>query len=220
MKRKFVLLGLILGLLFASCSRSVEGETSSWTRNTQKIADLKALYPGMRAALDEKLREATSAWDAAQSVSGEDEKIKAMAKANGLISGGFISDLDNFSDKEEKLNKLILDVQAKAKGMENLSAANAARSQAQMALQDAKNRIQMGVGSSSEANTVMRKISSDLDAATKNLKSILDGFAQEKKETENAKKAEEEKAQPWNCNYCGKSNTADALECGGCGAHK
>lgn len=222
MKSKLLMLSFLLVVLAMGCSRSVEGETKAWTRNQQTVKDLMTLYPRMGGALNEQLNKATSAWDAAQSVSGDDAKIEAMANANRLLNSGFVQDLSRFEKEEKDLQALIIDVQTNAKGSDDARSAFVVRDQANATLRQARMSIDNGAISAAQATVVMDKVTKDMAAATKNLKKVNDGF--KKKETSAQKEkaadkaAEKAETAPWTCSYCSKSNPADATECGGCGA--
>lgn len=201
-----------------ACSRSVEGETSAWTRNQQKVKDLMTLYPKMGGALNEQRNKATQAWDAAQSVSDDEAKINAMAKANRLLSSGFVQDLDRFEKKEKDLQDLIVDVQTAAKGAADAQSATVVRDQANSTLRRARQSIERGAISAAQATVVMKKVTKDMDAATKNLKKVKDGFKKKESTAQKTKEAEKAAQKDWKCSYCSKSNPAKASECTGCGA--
>lgn len=218
MKNLILLLTAFSVLLIASCAKSVEGETNAWNRNKEKINELKVLYPSMANALTTQLSSAEAAWENANSVSGEEAKIEAMAGANRLLNSGFVSDLSDFKKKQKDLNDLVVDVTAASKAANDELSARVAIMQANSVISNTKSMVERGAQTPAEAEIVMNQVTKDLDDITKTLKKTQERFKKVEKDEKKAEAEKEEAAKPWTCNYCSKSNAADAKECGGCGA--
>lgn len=226
MKRLLFSISLLSMLLMLTCSRSVEGETSAWKRNQTQVQDLISLYPGFQKPLQERLSKAEAAWNDAQSVSDEEKKIEAMAAANRLLTSDFIGQLKDFDRDKKKLQDLVLDAQGAGKDRSDQQMADAARQQANSAIQEADSRLRQGATSIAAANTVLRKIDGDFNAATKGLKKVISVAKKKQKQADKEKsdqldkEKEAKKALTWKCSYCGKVNDSKHHECTGCGAGK
>lgn len=216
---------LLIAISFG-CKRSVEGESSAWKTNKEKVNGLMSRYPGMKPALQSQLDAATKKWETAEGISDEDKKIAAMSEANGMISGGWIGDLEDYDEDKQKLQDLIVEVQSGDLDKNDREAARTAKEQAQYAIQNADRSLQTGAGNASGAQAVMRSITSNFTAATKTLNKVLDRADSKKKEAEEDEKLAEDKekekeaAKTWVCSYCDRTNSSDDLSCKGCGADK
>ncbi|MDX1904771.1 MAG: hypothetical protein SFU27_11485 [Thermonemataceae bacterium] len=102
--KKLSLFFLLL-LALASCKKSVEGETSTWNANVNKLKKLKASYPSFADVLDKDLKDAQKKWEDAQKISNEEEKIKKMSEANYTFNTGFVYELGTLESKLEAVNK-------------------------------------------------------------------------------------------------------------------
>ena len=226
MKNLLITVGIFGLILFVSCAKTVEGESNSWKRNTQKVSELKSLYPGLKKPLQMKMDEAQGMWNLAEGISDEDEKIEKMASANRIINSGFIKDLKDYDGRKKRLQELIVDVQSADLDANDRNAGMAAKDQAQDAMRDAERRLSSGAKSVSAANSLLKQILSDFNAANKNLKKVLASAESKQKKAQEADKkaaadkAAKEKAKTWKCEYCGKVNDTHAHECKGCGAGK
>jgi predicted small secreted protein len=88
--RGIVVVAALAAVALASCKKTVEGETKSWERNTQKVQELTVLYPAFGAALKEQLKKAQEAMDAAKAITDQQQSAKKMAEANALLGSGFV----------------------------------------------------------------------------------------------------------------------------------
>ena len=212
-------------LLLASCSRSVEGETSAWASNKTRLSELKALYPGFSAALESMMGQAESAWNAASSISNEDEKIAKMAEANALIGSGWVGDLGGMDAQKRKLRDEASRLNSKAKTPADRMTASSINSSASMAVSRVESDLRMGAADAAGAAAIVRRAMEDLRSAQKMVDDMESNLRKNKGTTttaggsDNTKPADVEPA-TWTCGYCSKTNDKSAHECSGCGAQK
>jgi hypothetical protein len=212
-------------LLLASCSRSVEGETSAWASNKTRLNELKALYPGFSAALESMMGQAESAWNAASSISNEDEKIAKMAEANALIGSGWVGDLGAIDSQKRKLRDEASRLNSKAKTPADRMNATSINSSASMTVSRVESDLRMGAADAAGAAAIVRRATEDLRSAQKMVDDMESNLRKSTSTTTTAggsndtKPADVEPA-TWTCGYCSKTNDKSAHECGGCGAQK
>ena len=227
-------LAICFSLLIAvgACSKSVEGETKRWDSANRKVAELSALYPGFKTALEEQRAKATAAMDAAKQVAGKEAQIEAMASANNLLTLGFVGQLADVDAKIKRIRRKAIDVPQKATDQADRTSARAAADQATQIITSVEAQLRQGAPAVSAAKLVLRKVSNDLREA----ESGLDRVARVAKGKDQAKKKAEKAAgaagagkagktgdkapaeATWTCEYCDSVNQASANSCHNCGA--
>jgi hypothetical protein len=226
MKNLFFIL-LAVSAFFASCGpATVESETSRWNSNKERIGKLGALYPNFKTVLQSVLSEAETKMKAAEAISKQEDKIKAMGEANTAASPNFIYTLEGISGKIKSLKDAVVSVQQKATDKSDANAAWVAAMSAEGTIRNSEAKLLAAQPTNaSEATAVVDAIEDELDASKKRLDDVAKvaaGKAEDnKKSAEEAKKAEEEAKKATAdvvCAYCKKSWPAGTKECGGCGA--
>ena len=216
-------------LLVTACAKSVEGESKKWDANVSKVNALGAKYPGMKPALDARLETSKTSWEAAQGLSDEESKIKAMAAANSALTAGFVGKLDEVEGKLSKLRETRVDAASTAGDESSRLAAKLAAEDAQKTVERVEKTLADGAKDEASATAVLDKITSDIDTAQKAVDKVLandkkktdDKAAADKSAKDEAAKADADKAAAvanWTCEYCGTSNEHDATSCSSCGA--
>lgn len=230
MKKQYLLGLLAVFLLAVSCKQSVEGESSKWEANKQRLSSLGAKYSNFKPAIEATLQEAQAAWDAAQSVSDEKAKIKAMSEANAKASPEFVRNLESVDDKINKIRDLAAKAAQQAGDHSDSDAAWVAKTNADRTISESQSSLRTAAPSSAgDANAVVGSIIKNLEAAQKSLDDVVkvaeskkeeNKKAEENKTTaeENKKAEEEKKASPIKCGYCSTSNAAGSTKCSSCGA--
>lgn len=208
--RRFLAVWAIL--VVAGCGRSVESETRAWERNTAKIRELKALYPGFETVLQERLKAGEEMWSAAKAIGDEKERANRMAAANSFLMSGYV-------EKLERMDALVKSVRRMS-----VDAANRGgdRYGTRVAVEDARNvldrceqMLRQGARDTSAAETVVSRVWSDLKSAESNLETAL----RDSKPTTNTTPTDT-RPQPWKCLFCSSSNDPAKSDCTGCGAKK
>lgn len=229
LKKALVLLSL--AALIPACSKTVEGESKRWTRNTQQIQKLSALYPGFAAPLKVQLATATTAMESAKKVSDKEAAAKAMSSANGLLSGGFVGKLSNLDGKIKKVQSAATTAATAAADKTDRMAARQVSDAAKQVVKEVKAVLKKGAKDVASAGAILDKADSDLKAAQKNLKTVIDAAKKKKESKEKVKeekkdevkkdevKKEKAKAK-WKCSYCDHMNDPAAGKCTECGAKK
>ena len=72
-------------LATAGCGKSVEGETKTWNANKLDLEKYAGKFPGLKGAITKHVGEAQKAYDAAQQIGDEDQKVKAISVANDQL---------------------------------------------------------------------------------------------------------------------------------------
>ncbi|HOX43338.1 MAG TPA: zinc finger Ran-binding domain-containing protein [Myxococcota bacterium] len=237
--RAAVLFSSVLAMFaFAACSKTVEGETKAWEANQQKAAGLKALYPGFSAALDEQLKRAQTAMEAAKTATEED-KPKRMAEANALLSSGWVGDLQGLDGEIKELRGKITQATTGAKDETARLAVRQVADDAQRVIAQVEERLKQGAPDAAAAGAIVTKLDGDLEAAEKNVETVIKAQADAAKAAppaaadggtpapavgvdggQPAQPGQPAPAATWKCAYCGGSNEATATKCQGCGAPK
>ncbi len=225
----FLLFTLTLAL---GCKKSVEGESKTWDRANQTVEELKVLYPGFKAALAEKQATAKTAMEAAKAVDGDKAKIEKMAAANHMLTGGFIDQLTNVDAAKKKIRSTVVELAGKANDERDKAGMHKATEQADQVLAEVETILKRGAKTATEASVILKKVTSDLESAEKNLamvaksagdkvaakaakeKAAADKIAADKAAADKAK----EPPPPWKCEYCSTDNPADSKACKNCGA--
>lgn len=84
--RTFMTVFTVFLLFVGGCKKTVEGEKQKFDHNVAEAKAVIAQYPGFKPAVEAKLKEAQKTFDAATSLSGE-EQIKKMAAAQRWFLG-------------------------------------------------------------------------------------------------------------------------------------
>jgi rubrerythrin len=225
--RGLVVAALGCGLMLTACKHTVEGENKEWDRNVQHVAEVKALYPGFGAALDEQLKRAQDAMAAARNISDKEAAARSMAQANELLTQGFVYTLGQLDTRSKALRQKLVTASATAQDPSDQAAARAATEDAQRILKNVDDTLKTGAPDATAAAAVVRKIDGDLSSASANLERVLDG-ARKRKQAATAQAAggpagaAAAAAAPvkvtWKCTYCGHVNDDGAKKCSECGA--
>jgi rubrerythrin len=215
-----VLLGV--GLLSASCKRTVEGEDQAWQANLRHAQELTAQYPGFANALREQQKRAEDAMAAARSVADKEQSAKKMADANAMLSSGFVSSLGQIDSRTRALRQKLVTATTDAEHGSDQAGAKVATDDAQRILRNVDDTLKSGAGDPDAANAVVRKIESDITSASANLDKVIASAKARKQEA--AKSATAAAASgatqvaTWKCSYCGQVNDASKMKCPNCGA--
>jgi hypothetical protein len=232
---KRLALCLLFFTLVLGCKKSVEGESKTWDRANQTVEELKILSPGFKAALAEQQTAAKTAMEAAKAVEGKKDKIKKMSAANHMLTGGFVDQLSNVDAAKKKIRSTVVELAGKANDERDRAGMQKATEQADQVLAEVEAILKRGAKTPTEASVVLKKVTSDLESAEKNLAMVAKS-AGDKESAKAAKIAADEaevkaaaaaaaKAKepppPWKCEYCSKDNPAERTTCKHCGAdHK
>lgn len=218
----------LMVLLLVGCSKTAEGEQKAWTGNVQTVNELIATYPGFKPALEARLASATQTFDAAASLSG-DEQVAKMAEANSALMQGFVRDLKGIERRMKELREKRVQAAAQAGDESTRLGAKLAAEDAQKALDRAQAALEEGAGDESSANAILAKVTADLKTAQSTIDKVLEADRSKKAEAEakdeaaaeadaKAKADAEAKVAPWTCEYCESQNPHDATKCSSCGA--
>ena len=214
-------------VLFSACKKTLEGESSKWTRNQEKINQLKVQYPGFSQALNTTYTEASGLMDQTQNMADGEEKIAQMAKANSLLSSGWISDLERIEGKKSDLRKKVTDINLSSMDAADMIAAEFTVKNADRTLQNIDNSLRNGATDPNSAASLLSTLQSQLTDAGKDMDKIIANMASKEKKAEEKAQDDKQQAQDekesvadWKCAYCEKMNPHDARECSGCGAGK
>lgn len=217
--RASVWLLLGLGLLSASCKRTVEGEDQAWSANLRHVQELSAQYPGFANALKEQQKRAEDAMAAARSMADKEQAAKKMSEANAMLSGGFVSTLGQIDSRARALRTKLVTATTEAEHGSDQAGAKVATDDAQRILRNVDDTLKSGAADPDAAGAVVRKIDGDLTSASSNLDKVMASAKARKTE---ATKAMSGSAVPvkvtWKCTYCGHINDDSAKKCPNCGA--
>jgi hypothetical protein len=241
MRNKIALVGLLVALAgLAACSKTVEGETKAWERNQSELASLKALYPAFAAALDEQLKKAQTSMEAAQAAP-EADRPKRMGEANALLSGGWVGQLRGLDREIKDVRAKITQATTGAKDESGRMAVRQVADDAQRVITQVEERLRQGAADAAGAQAIVSKLHADLQAAEKNVDTVIKSQEAAAKAAQAAAAAPAatdggpaaagqppaagqpaQPAQPagWKCAYCGGMNDAALTKCQGCGAPK
>ena len=226
---------LALALLTpTACKKTLEGETKRWDSGNATVTRLAAEYPSFKAALEEQRRVATQAMDAAKQVSGDEQRIDAMSKANNLLTGGFVGELDGVDRKKKEIRTKIVDVPAKAKEDGDRNSARSAADMANRIITEVESRLKQGAADPTAAQIVMKKVTEELRDADSALDKVASSIRSKEQAAAKADQAAGgatsgdtgkagdtgKEAAAWTCEYCSHKNPADAEVCAECGAKK
>lgn len=223
MKKLYFL--LVIVLFIAACAKTVESESKAWDANNKRAQELKGLYPGFSSAIDQEISRAKSLWDAASSISKDEDKIAKMAEANAVLGSGWMGELGDVDGKIRKLRSDASGLTSKATDPNDRIAASSTSSQVTMTISRVEMDLRMGGGDVNAATAIVRRATEDLKSAQRMVDDMESAFrskksASDKVATDN--KAAEKSQEPttWKCSYCSKTNDVAVHECGGCGAQR
>jgi len=223
---------IMLGaLLFAACSKSVEGETQRWATNSAKVDELAAVYPGFKPALDARKATAAPLYDAASPLEG-DAKIAKLAEANDALMRGFVGELAALDKKIKELRERRVEAAAGAGDDSTRLAAKIAADDAGRAIDRAEAALKAGAADEAAAAAILKRLHADLDTAKSAIDKVIAADQTKKddaakaKDGEDAAKAaqaaadaaEAAKLAPWKCGHCDSQNTHEHSSCQSCGA--
>jgi len=224
-------IGLLVALLgvLGACKRTEEGESRQWDRAVRELGELSAVYPGFKAALDEVKGGAEAAMSAAQKLSDKEARIAAMAKANQMLTTGFVDGLSKVDERLDEIRKQLVRLAGDATTEEEKRAFEEAKKQVDKALADVEATLRRGARDVAAATALVRDATKNLDFARDALKQIGERIAARKRSEKAAadeKTASEAAADqaakdavaPWTCEYCSHENPHDADKCSNCGA--
>ncbi|MEM6298752.1 MAG: hypothetical protein AAF740_08710 [Bacteroidota bacterium] len=210
--------------ILSSCSKSVESETKSWDRNVKIVKDLKVEYPNFEKILDSQLLEAQREYDKVASITGEEEKIVQLEKANKILNAEFVRNLRTVQREQKDLKEQLQKLEA-MKLPDNLKdSKRRAIRDTEAALREAKSIANKSIADLTGATSVSRKVSRQLEDAEKAIKKVISESdkiaAEEKKAKQKAEEAkqEKEKQQYVVCSYCDTKNESKNGNCKSCGA--
>lgn len=210
---KLMLVAVVALVAAAGCKKSVKGEESRWSSVNKQADEMAALYPGFKAAIEERRTAAKKAYDAAQSIDDEKQKISKLSEANRLLGGGFVEQLSRVDDSIKALRASLVDAAGAKLEPEEKARAEAAVAETKKSLQAIEERLRRGAPTATAADAVMKQIDKDLGAATAMLAKATPAAAA-------PPPAEPAAAEPttWTCEYCDNQNEPEATACHNCGA--
>jgi hypothetical protein len=212
-----------------ACKKTEKGESKRWDSGLQTIGELSATYPAFKSALEEQRSVAQTAMAAAEKQEDKKARVEAMSKANNLLTGGFIADLQGVDARVKKLRQEMVAVVGTAKTDEEKAVLNEAKIQVDKSLAAIDKTLAAGASDAASASAVLKKIDSDLTFAVGTLGEVTKRVGnREQAETSAAaaKTADEQAATeaateavaPWTCEYCSHENPHDATTCANCKA--
>lgn len=205
----------------AGCKKSVKGEESRWASANKRATEAAALYPGFKDAIEERRAVAVAAYDAAQAIEDEKQKIDKLSSTNRLLTTGFVSRLAGVGDEIQDLRSMMVEAAgAAAEGAAKAKVTEAIK-QTKAIVAQVESLLQKGAPTAVAAEAVMNRVTKDLTAAKAHLASATPAPAKAKPDTTTATApaADTEPAR-WTCEYCDHSNEHDATKCANCGAAK
>ncbi len=219
---------MVLVLLSAACSKSVEGESNKWAANQTTVTTLAAQYPGFKDALEARKQSAQKIFDEAANLDGE-AKIEKLSAANSTLMNGFVGDLNRIDSKLKKLRESRVEAASKAGDASGRLGAKVAAEDAQKTVDRVDKLLKQGAKDEASANAILKKALSDIktaqsaiDKVTKVQKEKADKKEADKKAATDAKAKEKSdadaKTAPWTCEYCKSSNAHTETKCKSCGA--
>ncbi len=224
MKHLYLLFAASIALFASSCGKAtVETETKRWAATQQTLERLGGEYPGFKTVLAEAKAAGETKMKAAESVSKEEDKIKAMTEAINAARPQFVADLENMKTNVNKLKDLMAEATKKATTPEDKAAV-------QLVVQDADLKVFMmelqlrsaAPTNINEANGLTSALARDVKSFTERLeKMVKDGektAAGNKAAADSTKKVEEKKLADIKCRSCGTANPAGTKKCNSCTA--
>lgn len=224
MKNVCLLFLAIAAVFLSSCGKaSVASETANWKRNQQLLEKLSGEYPNFKTALTAVKTAAETEMKAAEAVSGDEAKIKAMSAANTTARPQFVKDLEGLKASMTKLKDLMVEIPKKITTDADKMSAGLAVREANIALGSVETKLATGAPTSTnEANGLTASLVSEIEAATKRLSSLVKDAekttAANKAVADSSKKAEEKKVADIKCRSCGTMHAAGTKTCPNCSA--
>jgi len=230
--RKLITLLLITTLAINACGPTMESENESWKNNLAAMDRLKTEFPVYATLIDQKLDEANKAWDEAQGISNEDQKLEKMVAANNFLDAGTIGNLRNMKNKisslkskKESLMKLKTpDYKMEERAQNAFDAVDKAIKKADKVLYMTPDEfdINEAPGTIDKAWTALNDAYKEVEIIIDNINKANKAITDEKAKTEQAVKDEKQKTEEAHkdvkCEYCGTLNTYDYSKCKSCGA--
>lgn len=230
--KQLSLLALAIAVMgfFACGKRTAESESKQWQSNQSRINALKSKYPNFQSVLETVFKDAEAAFKAAEGISNEEEKVKAMTAANQKASPSFVVDLEGMDRLYTDLNDQISKAKQNGGDANDKSAIYDAAMRADMTMRNAKNSITMAQPVDvASANMLVKTAKDNIAAAQKTISDLVAAATKKvndaKKAEDDAKnaaaKAEEDKkaaAADCKCKACGTMNKAGITQCTQCTA--
>lgn len=224
-----ILVLALVTLSFLGCKKTEKGEEKRWERGLSSVTELSATYPEFKQALAEQRGKAEAAMKSAEAEEDKKKRVSAMAKANTLLSGGFVGQLKEADARIKTTRKTLVAAAGKPKTPEEKSVFEAAKVQVDTTLASVDVMLKSGAVDAASATAVMKKIDSDLNFAEEALAEVTKSVGNREKteaktkadseaSTAAAEKAAAEKVAPWTCEYCSHENAHDAQSCTNCKA--
>ena len=223
---KNIILLFSLSFLLFACTATVESENNRWKANQETLAKFKTTYGSAAEYLNEDLEQATKAWNNAESISIEDDKIEALSHANDILSQGL-------SGKLKRMESALNDLVSAKKTMQSYGIPVVRKhitswdyfADSDYAIQQKAEIEEIGfqANSRSELEAIVKSITDKAIAGTKAHKDIIEKIEVEKKDSEAiepANNANDEQigVAMTNCEYCGTEFEISTATCPSCGA--
>jgi uncharacterized protein YoxC len=96
---------ILLTLILLSCGTSVENEEAVWKQNKTTITNYKNKYPYFSKKIDTQFEIADAAMKKALTIADEEEKMKAMQKANDQATSGYINAIEGLENNLQALSR-------------------------------------------------------------------------------------------------------------------
>ena len=230
--RKLYILFVISIFAINACGPTLESSNEDWKGNQEAMTQLKSDYVAFTPLIDQKLEEAKKAWDDAQNISNEEEKLDKMVEANKILSSGAIGNLRNMKSKISSLKNK----------KESLMKMKVSSYQLEERAQDAFKTVKKAINKADKV-IYLDKVDFNIDEAPGKLDRAFNGLTDAYKEVEividlinkenteitqekqkqeqqiQEEKNKEEKAKAdHKCEYCGTMNKAANTKCSSCGA--
>lgn len=229
--KKIALYAVALLIVAAGCKKTEKGEDTRWKTGTSTVEELKVLYPGFKAPLQEQHDKAKAAMEVAKKESGKDARIKKMSSANNLLTAGFVGQLKTVDEKKKAIEAKMIEVTGKAKDKADRATAQQASDSAKKIIGQVDATLKKGAPSVTAANIIVKKAIADLQQADKLLGTAA-GIAQQKQAGKNPgagkliNKTVGAKTPPppdpakekWTCDHCGHQHAGTEKSCTNCGA--
>lgn len=219
---------MVIVLLAAACSKSVEGESKKWAANQTTVTTLAAQYPGFKDAIEARKQRAQKLFDEAANLDGE-QKIEKLSSANTTLMQGFVGDLNRIDSKLKKLRESRVEAASQAGDKSSRLGAKVAAQDAQKTVERVEKLLKTGAKDEASADAILKKANSDIKTAQAAVDKVMavdkkkqDQKAADKKAAADTKAKEkadaDAKTAPWTCEYCKGSNPHTENKCTSCGA--
>lgn len=224
-----VLLGFSV-LVLSGCGKSVEKETRRWESNQQKVARLKAAYPGYAGLISAEMDQAAEQWDQALQVADEEERLKTLVQVNSFVGDGVINELLDLKSRLSSVDRKVNQLLKLPKDSTEDAAASFAVKEAQSALLRAKELLRSQNLEYSQAMTSLSAADAGLKSAVTSLDKIIRTIRKNDQQTTTASTTQakpsagtstlstQTKSTTWKCSYCGSVYPNSVTKCKGCGA--